>query len=399
MSQVRRRCVFYVSGFDPKGAAHYHGLYREEAIKQSAVNGMAVEVGPRRRLPSGNSCWAIRAGGGDAEVDTHYEFMRWDDVVRNHWPKHAWQLWRDVLTTTVFNLWHGSLWKMFKLSWPPALALFAPFALLLGVLLGMPLLGLLVGVSVAGPSDSQVLGALAGSCAALGLAWVGRHLEARYSMYWMMRSYAFTARQATGQTPELEKRLDEQARRLAQRLEEAQDDEILLVGHSSGSIMAASILARALRQLASNRKVGPTLSFLTLGQSIPLLGVLPHATAFRQELQELGRAEHLHWIDFSAPPDGCCFALADPLRACGVEVQERLPDRPKLLSPRFAQMFDKAAYAQIRRDKFRVHFQYLMASDLPTDYDYFAMTAGDMTLPQRFRKHTSINDFDALKLF
>ncbi len=399
MNPVRRRCVFYVSGFDPKGAAHYHGLYREEAIKQSATSGMAVEVGPRKRLPTGNSYWAIRATVGDTDVDTHYEFMRWDDVVRNHWPKHTWQLWRDVLTTTVFNLWHGSLWKMFKLSWPPALALFAPFVLLLGILLGMPLLALLVGVFVAGQSDSQILGALAGSCSALGLAWVGRRLEARYSMYWMMRSYAFTARQATGQAPELEERLDEQARRLVQRLEEAQDDEVLLVGHSSGSIMAASILARALRQLALTRKVVPTLSFLTLGQWIPLLGVLPHATAFRQELQELGRAEHLHWIDFSAPPDGCCFALTDPLGACGVEVQGRHPDRLKLLSPRFAQMFDKAAYAQIRRDKFRVHFQYLMASDRPSGYDYFLITAGELTLFDRYRQQPGIKDFKGLKLF
>ena len=44
MSSIRRRCVFYVSGFDPKGARFYHGLYREQAALQSRVNAMPVEV-------------------------------------------------------------------------------------------------------------------------------------------------------------------------------------------------------------------------------------------------------------------------------------------------------------------------------------------------------------------
>ena len=30
---VRRRSVFYFSGFDPQGASHYHALYRDEALK------------------------------------------------------------------------------------------------------------------------------------------------------------------------------------------------------------------------------------------------------------------------------------------------------------------------------------------------------------------------------
>lgn len=398
MSEVRQRCVFYVSGFDPKGAGHYHGLYKEQSALQAAAGGLAIEVGPRKRMPNGNAAWTLKADDGGTPVDTHYEFMRWDDVVRAHWPRHTWQLWRDVIATTVFNLRHGSLWAMYKLSWPPAFALFIPFLLLFGVIAGIPQLGGLAGWAAWRAFDHAGPAVVAFALVAALVVWLGLALEARYSMYWMMRSYAFTARQAQGRTPDLEARLDEQAQRLADRLAEARDDEVLVVGHSSGANMAASIVARALRRLPADAP-RPTLSLLTLGQWIPLLGLLPQADGFRKELAELATAPHLDWIDFSAPPDGCCFALTDPVAGSGVAVAGRLPDRPKLLSPRFAEMFDAAAYQALRRDKFRLHFQYLAAAPRAVDYDYFRITAGAQTLAQRFAASASVTDFDRLRPF
>ena len=55
MGTVSRRCVFYVSGFDPKGAAHYHGLYREESAHQCNAEGYTRTVGPRKRDAAGNA--------------------------------------------------------------------------------------------------------------------------------------------------------------------------------------------------------------------------------------------------------------------------------------------------------------------------------------------------------
>ena len=399
MSAVRRRCVFYVSGFDPKGASHYHALYREQSALQEKAGGLSLEVGPRRRLPGGNPCWDVRANDAGLEVRTHYEFMRWDDVVRSHWPRGQWQLWRDVFSTTAFNLRHGALWKMYKLSWPPALALLMPFVLLCAMLAGIPLLAGFAAWLALRAGGGVLPAIVVALTMGLALAWVGRRLEARYSMYWMMRSYAFTARQAQGRTPGLESRLDEQAARLAQRLQEGQDDEVLVVGHSSGAIMAASIVARALRLPNDSGPERPVLSLLTLGQWIPLLGLLPQAKDFRSELSRLAMAPGLNWIDFSAPPDGCCFALTDPVAGSGLAIPDRAPNRPKLLSPRFAEMFDAPSYQALRRDKFRMHFQYLMASQRPVRYDYFSITAGAKGLADAFADLPSVVDYAGLRPF
>lgn len=397
-SQVRQRTVFYLSGFDPKGAAHYHALYRDEAAKQAVVSGMSIEVGRRRKSGEGNSVWLVTAQTPQGPVETRYVFLRWDDIVRDHWSRNQLKVMWNIVTTTCLNLRQGSLLRMLKLSWPPVVALFSPFLLLVGVLLGVPLLA---GLGFSATASS--LGPWGASAFAFVVlaAWVqfGMWLQKKYSMLWLMRSYAFTAQQAQGLVPELEARLNKHASTVLSCLETTGDDEILLVGHSSGTMMAVSILAKALRMDPLLGSRGPIVSLLTLGQCMPMLGCLPQAQAFRDDLQLLASAPGINWLDFTAPPDGCCFALVDPLAACGISEVGQNAVRPKLLSPRFAEMFERANYDVIRRDKFRIHFQYLMASGKPVNYDYFAMTAGSMTLSDRFSSHDSVQDYADLRIF
>lgn len=395
---LHRRTVFYLSGFDPRGAAHYHALYRNEAAKQSRLSGLILTVGPRHKTERGNSCWHITAQTPAGPVETRYEFLRWDDVVRKNWSRNPARLAWDILATTWLNLRQGALLQMLTLSWVSAVALLAPVVLLGVVLAGST--GLSAWLFFLTRAESGIWGAAAMAVATAG-AWlqVGLWLEKRYSMLWLMRSYAFNARQARGRVPELEVRLDEHAKILCDRISAAEDDEIQIVGHSSGTILAATVLARALRQKPWSARQCPVISLLTLGQCMPMQGCLPDAKGFRDDLKLLAGSQNIDWLDFSAPSDGCCFALVDPVTGCGIRHAAGIANKPKLLSPRFAAMFEPAAYSRIRRDKFRVHFQYLMASDLPVRYDYFAMTAGSMTLAERFRLDSSITDYGQFRLF
>ena len=396
-SPVSQRCVFYFSGFDPKGASHYHALYRDQAKAHAGVSGDRLEVGPRRKQPNGNAAWSIEMGQGTELVQTHFEFMRWDDVVRNHWKKSAPALWWQVLSASIFNLRHGSLWAMYKLSWPPAVALAAPFALLCAVVAGLPLVTAGVCWAVWAATGLAWAAVVCGSIAGIGLGWLVRQLEARFSMYWMVRSYHFTSRQATGRTPDLEQRLNDQAALLAERLTSADDDEVLVVGHSSGAIMAAIVVARALALRPGLLSGGRRVSLLTLGQWLPLLGLLPMAQTFKAELAALAAEPGLDWLDFSAPPDGCCFALCDPLEACNIPGERRL--RLKLLNPRFAEMFDAETYAALKRDRFEMHFQYLKTSPRVVEYSYFDITAGPLRLWDRFTHLPGVVGYTGLKPF
>ncbi len=85
----------------------------------------------------------------------------------------------------------------------------------------------------------------------------------------------------------------------------------------------------------------------------------------------------------SAPGDGCSFALCDPVAVSGVAPEGQL--WPLILSAAFTQTLSPETWAALKRRYFRLHFQYLCAFDRPGDYDYFRITAGPLTLAERFR--------------
>lgn len=392
---VRRRHVFYLSGFDPQGAPHYHRLYRDEAARQASVSGYRIEVGPRRKQTPISAAWSVRfqAPNPESEVLTTYEFGRWDEVIRAHWPRLRLSVARMALTATWRYARAGALWRLLRWSWPGVLAIAMPVllvaALAIAALGGVALA--LWAMEATGPWLPWAgLALWLGALTALGV-WA----DNRWHMSWLVRTYDFAIRQADGLAPQLDERLGALGARLAAIVRGTEVDEVLVVGHSLGTAIAVSVVARALAldPDADWRKA----SLLTLGHCIPLLSFMPQASWFRSELGRVADVLEGRWIDFTAPPDGCCAALVDPVAATADD-GARHP-APKLLSPRFVQLFEPDAYRSVRGDKFRCHFQYILASQRPGDYDYFAITAGPLRLADRYAAQASITDFCELQLF
>jgi hypothetical protein len=94
-------------------------------------------------------------------------------------------------------------------------------------------------------------------------------------------------------------------------------------------------------------------------------------------------------VDVSAPGDGCSFALCDPVAVSGVSG----PDKkwPLVLSAAFTQTLSPERWKALRWRFFRLHFQYLCAFDRPGTYDYFRITAGPLTLAERFKDRAPSN--------
>ncbi|MDX5349515.1 MAG: hypothetical protein LPJ95_02260, partial [Paracoccaceae bacterium] len=206
-----------------------------------------------------------------------------------------------------------------------------------------------------------------------------RRLDGRFYAYYLMHDYAFTALEGGAYPAVLEARLATVRARLREALGSGVD-EVLVVGHSSGAHLAVSVLADLIR---AGVPMGPALGFLSLGQVVPMVSFLPRATRLRADLRYLSAREELTWVDVSAPGDGCTFALCDPVAVSGVAPEGQR--WPLVISAAFSQTLSPERWQALRRRYFRLHFQYLCAFDRPGDYDYFRITAGPMTLAQRFR--------------
>jgi pimeloyl-ACP methyl ester carboxylesterase len=375
-SQVRSRRVHYISGFDPRGARFYHRLYRAEAAKQSAHSGASHRVGARERLTPAVSVWKIQSQWAEHTVETDYHFMEWTDVIRQHWDERLRLLLRSV-PVYLHYLAFGGFNRVAKVSKNAFYTAIFPLLYIAAFSLGtLGLLGLL-GIGMWRASGSALLTGGLLLVFGLGLGTLGVRLAERIGVTWLLRTCVFLGTWGTRRPPELDQRASEIAEHILAEQRERPREEVLIVGHSVGSMLAACVVAKLLQTPRADPLLG-SLRLVTLGQCIPYLGVMPGAASFREELRSLANDPRIPWTDFTAPPDPLCFFQVHPIQASGIPCST--PERPRQVSVRVFPMFTAATYARIRRNKLRIHFQYLMASELPSDYDYFRLTAGPGSL-------------------
>ncbi len=377
ISKIDKRIVFYISGYDPRGSSYYHRLYREESEKQCKINGSAIKVGRRLKDSKYADKWHIDFKNGKGETQTDYYFLKWDDVVRDSWIKHPLKLFVPAVRSYVHAFSSWNIKEVFRNSKGVFVTFLYPvLAIILVTALGWWLGSMAHGFLL---EYSGGFFALAGAVAAFGAATViGLKLAARINIYWLLRMYIFFSRHTKKGNEPFLKRLDIFADLIADKIRTEEADEYLIVGHSVGTMVSASVLARL---LAKHKDLDISrMRLLTLGHCIPILSYLADAKFFHNDLITLA-ASPIDWLDFGAKGDGICFAMTDPfLNVCVNEKANVI-----LLSPRFHKMFDVWKYRRIRLNKFLIHFQYLMAGDKLTDYDYFQITAGNIGLIERFK--------------
>ncbi len=380
---VRKRLVFYVSGYDPRGPSHYHKLYTAEAEKQSSLNGMELEIGRRRKVNRLSHAWDISLKSTGTK--TEYEFLRWDDLIRKNWPKNELGLLRVATPAYWSYLKSNLIGRMWKFSWPVALTIAYPAVVLFGLLflaLGLSLAALILPPVFGMAWWVGIVPAIVICFGALGLS---RWSDVKLHTYWLLRTSSTTAVWAEGKRPEIDSRIEEFADYVSERIEASDADEVLVIGHSLGTIMVIPLVARMLRRNPQLGVNGPDLAMVTLGSCIQMASLLPGADRLREEMKQVATAPGVRWADFFAKRDGACISGADPLVTSGISRPEGAKVSPTHHAVRIARMFSAEDYAEVKKDIFRVHFQYLMAGDRPTDYDYFELTAG----PAFLRDHLS----------
>ena len=399
--RVGRRRVFYIPGYDPFPPRRYRELYRTESAAQAALGGYEVEIGPRAGTGFG---WTVSGRMEGAEVQAEVEVLVWSDLVRSSMSNSIPATYLQLLRTARTYITSGALGRLMRLRKGPVIAALYPVVFLLVQLLLAVFIGAVAfwgmaylsraavefahGVpELAGPpylAARIALSALAGGLATWGvLAWF-RARDGKFFAYYLMHDYAHTAQAGGAYPPELEARLGAFADRIAEALTSG-CDEVLVVGHSSGAHLGVSVLADLIRA-GRVPADGPALSFLSLGQVVPMVAFLPRAERLRGDLAYLSERRELFWLDVTAPGDGCAFALCDPVAVCGVAgVDKRAP---LVISAAFTQTLSPERWKALRWRFFRLHFQYLCAFDNLAgevgDYDYFRVTAGPLTLAERF---------------
>lgn len=396
--QVSKRLVFHIPGYDPMPPRRYRELYRKEAAAQARISG--YEIGVKAEASEDTFRWTVGARIDDQPVISQINVLVWSDIVRDSMAQSIPATYWQMIATARTYLGTGTLRRLMWMRKGPVIAALYPVVMLLGQLIAALVAGALIGgwvqdfmisaLGLAGLTGGVVFDAVAFVAWAAGwalligvtvwlLGWF-KAQDSRLFAHYLMHDYAYSARLSGENPPELEARMKAFGAIIAKALQE-DVDEVLIVGHSSGAHLAVSIVADLIRA-GHVRADGPKLAFLSLGQVVPMVSFLPRAARLRSDLAFLSTCADITWVDVSAPGDGCCFALCDPVAVSGVAPEVR--QWPLVISAAFTQSLSAARWKELRWRFFRLHFQYLCAFDQPRDYDYFQITAGPVLLADRY---------------
>ncbi len=353
---IRKRRLFYLHGFDPRGAQHYISLYRDQADKQQHAEGVGYQIETEEALRSQLN---IRFTENEETTETTYQFLNWADMVGDYMKTPLAGVLADSLKAIPWYWQEGFRVRCRKASkgmytslWLGYLSFILPIAILLISLL-------LMAVQFISPMVFIVI------TVALSLIYI--RLNRRFNLLWLLRSFNFNYK--IGNEPDLfSLRMTEMADIIEAHLRHDDYDEAMLVNHCFGTSLINMLLA----ELASRPAFkGRKLSIVTLAQVSP---ALLWTTAWYPTLPEIADTIPLVHVDFSSPADGVCF----PFFQLKPESDQLTS---QLRSPKFHTLFDEKKYRRIiKKNKLRVHFQYLMASDYPANYDFFRLTAGPESL-------------------
>ncbi len=395
IATVKRRRVFHIPGYDPFHPRRYRELYRKESALQAEISGYEISIAAARSTHGFR--WDVAAKMDGQSVESRIDVLTWGDIVQDSMAHSIPATYKQLVHTAWIYIRSGALWRLMLMRKGPVIAALYPVLFLIGQLVIAMAAGWLLGGAVVRiieqGADGLGLGTdgmfawglfvlrwfVFGVVATVILRWF-KSIDNRIFAYYLMHDYAFSAHLGGATPPALEARLAVFQDQIAHALSEDLD-EVLVVGHSSGAHLAVSVLVDLIRQ-GRVPDDGPALAFLSLGQVVPMVSFLPKAHKLRGDLACLATQEQLTWIDVTAPGDGCCFALCDPVTVSGVAPQTKR--WPLVISAAFSQTLSPARWKALRWRFFRLHFQYLCAFDRPGNYDYFRITAGPVRLKDRF---------------
>lgn len=370
---VFRRKVFYLPGYDPFPPRRYRELYRQEGAAQAQISGYDLNM--TAKTGKGPYGWAAQMQIDGIHAQSDFEVLIWSDIVKSSMSDGILATYGQMLRTAWIYLASGALFRQMRLRKGPTVAALYPV---------MHLIGQVVIGAVLGAITAMILALVHPILSVLGLLVFGGFLrlaqkyDHKILAYYLMHDFAFSAQHWGAYPPALSTRMDDFRARIRASLTQGYD-EVLIVGHSSGAYMGVTILADLLRERGVQHAA---LSFLSLGQVVPMVSFLPRAERLRKDLHDLSQSDQITWVDVTAPGDGCAFALCDPVAVTGVAPQGQ--KWPLVLSCAFTQTLSPERWKALRWKFFRLHFQYMCAFDRVGIYDYFAITAGPKTLAARF---------------
>ena len=297
--RVQHRHIVYVQGYDPRGLAQYYRMFRTELRKFGRLYQLTTTVSRPKTATDGESAsWSIETKASDWQTRTGYDFLRFEDLIQRDLAapilgtvlRAIWIYWRLVFRGTIARFW--------KANWRFATFITYPHLMLLVEALGNFGVAYAIARGLGALGVPGVLGMAAAVIVFVALlGTVLKYTENATYLLYLLSDTIWTWQFSHRQRPEWDQRIDRFAQYLTKLARESDAEEIVVVGHSSGSFLGAEIMARALKLDPSLGRHGPRIVLLTLGGNFPIVGFHAASQDSRDHLRLLAVERSIDWID------------------------------------------------------------------------------------------------------
>ena len=382
--RVQHRHIIYIQGYDPRGLAQYYRMFRTELRKFGRLYQLSATMSRPKVAPDDEiASWTIETKADDWQTRTAYDFLRFEDFIQRDLASPIWRTvfqavwiyWRLVFAGTIARFWRAN-WRFATFITYPHFVLLLEALCAAGIAFvfekGLDALGI--------PGVFSIVAAVAIFVALLGT--VLKYTENNTYVLYLLSDTIWTWEFAHRERPEWDQRIDRFAEHLVNTVSTSDAEEIVIVGHSSGSFLGTEMLARALKLDPELGRHGPRIVLLTIGGNFPIVGFHAVSQDFRDHLRQLAVEPSVDWIDCQARKDVMNFYQLDPIASHGIEIGAARRN-PKIVPVRFRDIIKPEHYESFRWQFFRVHFQFVMANELPDAYDFFMIVCGPIPLSAR----------------
>lgn len=340
MNTPHKRKIFYIPGFDPRSPAHYKKLLFQNFPEIKAVS-TQVDKGRFRYEIEGLS------------VD--YEILSWHENVSNHWLTGLRGNFINVKDLFLEFIFKGGYYRGSQVDFKKAAQTAFPiYFYLIWLLVAVLSFGLLANVLT---EEFAVMGTILAMAIWLGINYLIYILFEKSYLFWITRIMRFFAIYANQKVPDVIEKEKFFERKITEALESGGFDEVILVGHSVGSILAVDMLANI-----EEKGKGKDLTLITIGHCVSGVYVAKGAGWFKAKLAKLADRKAF-WVDVTAVRDLVNFYMINP-----AFYKESKPDLS--LSARFHKTFDRPFYDSLKWDFYKIHMLYLYNCQYPNNSDF-----------------------------
>lgn len=355
---IKRRLVLFFPGFEPLGAEKHRQRFERAAQKSAPLYDAKIICSQLNTCESGLPTFTTQASGDSWQTKTDIVIFDWSSILEEFENRSVFMRFYLGLGALIGFMLNGTLWAYLKTSWRYGLFFFYPLILIIAACLA----GWAVG-SFTSNFTNVLVGTVSGLALTAALLWLAAK---KAHLLLMMDDWAFAASISRGfreRSVSLPHRFRIEFERLATG---SQYDEVLVFAHSLGAVFAVDCLGAALTKNPDLK-----LNFMTAGSSLMKIALNPNAKPLRESVKTIVNSK-TKWGDWQALTDVISFYGSNPATSLGF-TQGMVP---KTIKIKFRHMLAPLTYGKNKRNLFRTHRQFVLATETRYPYSFHLIAAG-----------------------